>query len=127
MYLLYKALGWVNVGLLVLIIMHFTLRRINKYAYKNKNTFFRKTAKFMSKIHPLLTMILLGSAFLHGFNLAGGIRFHSGYIAFFIILIQGMAGILVKLQKKKHFLIIHKITGLLLATAVMVHVIIMKI
>ncbi|MFO7611277.1 MAG: hypothetical protein R6W99_02150 [Clostridia bacterium] len=126
MYVVYKYLGWVNIGLLVLILAHFILRRINRIGFSNKNRFMKKAAAFMSKIHPYLTIVLTATAFLHGFNLAGGIRFHSGYIAFIAILLQATAGALVKARKKKQFLIIHRFTGILLATAVIIHVIIMK-
>lgn len=126
MYFLWKYLGWVNIGLLVLIISHFVLRRVNKLALANKNKVLRKVSTTMSKIHPYLTGLLLVSAFLHGFNLAGGIRFHSGYIAFLAILLQSFFGTLVKITKKKPILITHRIIGLLLITAVITHVLIMK-
>lgn len=127
MYYLYKYLGWVNIGLLTLIITHFILRRINKIGFRNKNKALRKSALFMSKIHPYLTGLLLVTAFLHGYNLAGGIRFHSGYIAFLAILAQAIAGSLVKLMKKKKtILVIHRITGIILTAAVIIHVILMK-
>lgn len=126
MYLLWKYLGWVNISLLVLIITHFILRRINKVAFKNKSRFLRKFSTKMSKIHPYITGLLLISAFLHGYNLAGGIRFHSGYIAFAAILLQSIFGVLVTLKKKKPILIAHRIIGLLLVASVIVHVFLMK-
>ncbi|MBN2559086.1 MAG: hypothetical protein JXB33_10065 [Clostridia bacterium] len=126
MYFVYKYLGWVNIGLLVLILAHFVLRRINRIGFSNKNKFLKKAAAFMSKIHTYLTIVLTATAFFHGFNLAGGIRFHSGYIAFIAILLQATAGALVKARKKKPFLAVHRLTGLLLAATVIIHVIIMK-
>ena len=126
MYYFFKYLGWVNISLLTLIIMHFLLRRVNKFAFKNKNKPLRKISLFMSKIHPYLTGMLLLTAFLHGYNLAGGIRFHSGYIAFFAILLQGVFGLLVKFKKGKTILITHRIIGLTLVVSVITHVILMK-
>ena len=126
MYFIWKNLGWVNIGLLILVITHFILRRVNKFAFYNKNQFLRKVSSFMAKIHPYLTGFLLLSAFLHGFNLAGGIRFHSGYIAFAAILLQGIFGTLVKFKKKKPILVAHRIFGIILIISVIVHVIIMK-
>lgn len=126
MYYFFKFLGWVNITLLVLIITHFMLRRVNKYGFKNKSKLLRRISIFMSKIHPYLTGLLLVSAFLHGFNLAGGIRLHSGYIAFAAILLQASFGALVKFKKKKPILITHRIIGLLLVASVFVHVILMK-
>lgn len=126
MYFIWKNLGWVNISLLVLIIMHFVLRRVNKLAYKNKNQLLRKLSTIMSKIHPYLTGLLLVTAFLHGFNLAGGIRLHSGYIAFTAILLQSIFGVLVKFKKKKPILIAHRTIGLLLIISVLFHVILMK-
>ncbi|MCD6322169.1 MAG: hypothetical protein J7L77_04010 [Clostridiales bacterium] len=126
MYCFFKYLGWVNITLLVLIITHFILRRVNKYGFKNKNKLLRRISAFMSKVHPYLTGLLLISAFFHGFNLAGGIRLHSGYIAFVAILLQASFGTLVKFKKKKPILITHRIIGLLLVASVFVHVILMK-
>jgi len=126
MYYFFKYLGWVNITLLVLIITHFILRRVNKYGFKNKNKLLRRISAFMSKVHPYLTGLLLVSAFLHGFNLAGGIMLHSGYIAFAAILLQAIFGILAKFKKKKPILITHRIIGLLLVASVFVHVILMK-
>lgn len=126
MYYLFKYLGWVNISLLLLIITHFILRRINKYGFNNKSKQLRRTAVFMSKIHPYIVGLLLVTAFLHGYNLAGGIRLHSGFIAFAVILIQSGFGVLVKYVKKKPVLIVHRITGLLLVISVLIHVILMK-
>lgn len=127
MYYFYKYLGWVNIGLLTLIISHFILRRINKYGFGNKNKVLRKISIFMSKIHPYLTGVLVITAFLHGYNLAGGIRLHSGYIAFLVILMQAIFGVLVKYRKKKPILITHRIIGIALVASVITHVLIMKI
>jgi len=126
MYYFFKYLGWVNISLLVLIITHFILRRVNKFGFKNKNKTLRKISMTMSKLHPYLTGLLVVTAFLHGYNLAGGIRLHSGYIAFAAILLQATFGALVKFKKKKPILIIHRITGLLLVISVFIHVILMK-
>jgi len=126
MYYFFKYLGWVNITLLVLVITHFILRRINKYGMKNKNKGIRKAAAFMTKIHPFIAGVLVISAFFHGFNLAGGIRLHSGYIAFAAILLQMIFGTMVKHIKKKPILIMHRIIGLLLVASVIVHVILMK-
>lgn len=126
MYFLWKNLGWVNIGLLVLVISHFVLRRVNKFAFANKNKGLRKVSVIMSKIHPYITGLLLISAFLHGFNLAGGIRFHSGYLAFAAILLQSIFGVLVKLKKKKLILVTHRIIGLALVISVILHVTLMK-
>jgi hypothetical protein len=126
MYWLFKNLGWVNIGLLVMIIMHFILRRVNKYTLGNKSKFLKKASKFMSSLHPYLTGLLLISAFLHGYNLVGGIRLHSGFIAFFVILLQTILGVLVKKFFKKPILIFHRFTGLAIVIAVITHVVLMK-
>ena len=126
MYYFFKYLGWVNITLLVLIITHFILRRVNKYGYKNKNKVLRRISTFMSKVHPYLTGLLLVSAFFHGFNLARGIRFHSGYIAFVAILLQASFGAIVKFKMTKPILITHRIIGILLVVSVFVHIILMK-
>ncbi len=126
MYYLFKYLGGVNIVLLTLIITHFVLRRVNKFGFKNKSKLLRKTSLFMSRIHPYLMVLLVITAFLHGYNLVGGIKLHSGYIAFAIILLQGGFGIMVKSIKKKPILTIHRSLGLILTIAAAVHVILMK-
>ena len=126
MYYFFKYLGWVNITLLLLIITHFILRRVNKHGFKNKSKLLRRISTSMSKVHPYLTGLLLISAFFHGYNLAGGIRLHSGYIAFAVILLQMIFGVLVKFKKQKPILIIHRVTGLLLVASVLAHIILMK-
>lgn len=127
MYYFFKYLGWVNISLLVLVVTHFILRRVNRYGFANKNKALRKISKFMSKIHPVIAGCLLISAFFHGWNMVGGIMLHSGYIAFAAILLQLTLGTMVKYLKKKPFLIIHRIIGLALVTSVVTHILIMKI
>ena len=126
MYYLFKNLGWVNISLLILVITHFILRRVNKYGFRNKNKILRKISIFMAKIHPILAGALVVSAFFHGWNLAGGLILHSGYIAFAAILLQLIFGTLVKYLKKKPILIIHRFIGLALVASVLTHVILMK-
>lgn len=126
MYILFRSLGWVNIGLLVLVITHFLLRRINKYTLGNKNKFLKKASKFMSNIHPYISGLLLISAFLHGYNLVGGIRLHSGFIAFSVILLQMILGVIVKKTFKKPILYIHRFTGIAIVVTVIVHVVLMK-
>lgn len=127
MYYFFKYLGWVNITLLALVITHFLLRRISKYCFKNKSKGLRKLASAMSKAHPFIAGALVVSAFFHGWNLAGGIRLHSGYIAFAAILLQLALGTMVKYMKKKPILIIHRLTGLALVTVVVGHVLLMKL
>lgn len=126
MYYFFKYLGWVNITLLVLVITHFLLRRVNKYGFGNKNKALRKISVFMSKVHPFIAGALVVSAFFHGWNLAGGIRLHSGYIAFLAILLQLSIGTLVKYLRKKPLLVTHRIVGIALTVSVIVHVVLMK-
>ncbi len=126
MYILFRNLGWVNLGLLVVITMHFVLRRINRYALGNKNKFLKKASRVIASIHPYVTGLLLVSAFLHGYNMVGGIRLHSGYIAFAVILLQAILGAVVKKYYKKPVLMVHRFTGLALVTAVAIHVILVN-
>lgn len=126
MYILYRNLGWVNIGLLIMIIMHFILRRVNKYTLNNKNQFLKKSSKFMSAIHPYISVLLLISAFLHGYNMVGGIRLHSGFIAFAVILLQMIFGTVVKYAFKKPVLYIHRFTGIAIVITVTIHVILVN-
>ena len=126
MYYFFKYLGWVNITLLVLVIAHFLLRRVNKYGFGNKNSSLSKISQSMSKVHPFIAGALVVSAFFHGWNLAGGIILHSGYIAFLAILLQLSIGTMVKYLRKKPFLVAHRIVGIALTVLVIVHVVLMN-
>ena len=57
-YMIIKVLGITNIVLVLLALSLFTLRRINKHVFSNKNATIKKIVKPLSKIHPNIGMML---------------------------------------------------------------------
>ena len=57
-YMIIKVLGITNIVLVLLALSLFTLRRINKHVFSNKNAAIKKIVKPLSKIHPNIGMML---------------------------------------------------------------------
>ena len=120
---MFRVLGWINIGVLSVIILLYVLRRINKYVFNNKNKQLIMITKKMSQLHPFLGVYLVFSAFLHGYMIVGRLKIHSGYIAWVLLLVQGILGILVKKIKKKSIITIHRLFGIVLIISVVIHII----
>ena len=63
-YLLIRLFATLNIVLTLLAISLFTLRRINKHTFSNKNATIKKIVKALSKIHPIFGILLLISAYI---------------------------------------------------------------
>jgi hypothetical protein len=121
-------LGILNVILVVLAGLLFTLRRVNKYGFSNKNTTLRKIVKPLSKLHPFVGVTLLISAYIHGELALGSVfRIHTGSLAWWILLLMMLVALIGKKFRIKQWLKIHRILAILMIVSVLLHLFVRNI
>lgn len=118
--------GWLNIILAIVAGALFTLRRVNKYAYNNKNDTLKKILKPLSKIHPAIGITLLLTAFLHGDLALGSVfKVHTGPLAWWILLLMLLTVILGKQFKLiPQWIKIHRVLAVLLGVSVVLHMLV---
>lgn len=140
----YKVLtlsGWATVILLSFSVSMYLLIQLNKFLMNTswKHSGIQVLRKVLRRVLPISReyhkevgiMALFTGAF-HGYFLLGRLEFHSGYLAWFLLLFSGLTGIfmgvLKKKSKKKYLLLrkIHTLNMVLLVLAVTFHVMQMK-
>ena len=112
-----------NVSLVVIQISMYTVRRINRYFFENRNSRLKKAANLLRKVHPYSGRLLIITGIMHGYAMAGGLRIHSGYVVILMTAFWGWAG---PRYKIKNWLKVHRTWALILVAAVAFHVLKMK-
>jgi len=127
-YMLIRVLGITNIVLVLLALSLFILRRINKHVFSNKNATIKKIVKPLSKIHPIIGILLLISAYTHGdvaFDgdwLLGSIfRVHTGPLAWWIVLVMLLVATIGKKFKVKNWLKVHRTLAVVIIVSVVLH------
>lgn len=115
-----------NVSLLTIQIAMYAIRRLNRYFFKNKSETLKKAAKLLKKVHPYSGRLLLITGIVHGYAMAGGIRLHSGYIAWTFILMTAFWGWAGPRYNIKNWLKFHRALAIILVAAAAFHVLKMK-
>ncbi len=115
-------LGWLNVTLLLLAGALFTLRRINRYGFHNRNGFIRKIVKLLRTLHPYIGVLLLLSAYIHG-DLALGTIFtiHTGSLVLLIVVVMMLVATAGRKYRMKLWMKIHRTLALALFVAGFLH------
>ncbi len=115
-------LGWLNVLFALAAASLFTLRRINKHWFSNKNATLKNLLKPLSKAHPYLGAALLIFAYLHGDIALGTIfKIHTGPLTWWIILVMMLVALIGKKYKVKNWLPAHRILAGVLFVAIFLH------
>lgn len=121
-YQLIELLGIVNIVLAALAVSLFSLRRINKYAFSNKNAPLKKIVKPLSKAHPIIGIILLISAYLHGDLALGSIfRIHTGPLTWWVLLAMMLVATIGKKFKIKNWIQVHRALAIIMVLSVLLH------
>ena len=127
-YMLIEVLGITNIVLVVLALSLFTLRRINKHVFSNKNVAIKNIVKPLSKIHPIVGILLLISAYIHGdlaFDgdwLLGSIfRVHTGPLAWWVVLVMMLVATIGKRFRVKNWIKAHRILAIVMIVSVGLH------
>jgi hypothetical protein len=121
-YRLIAWLGTLNIILTLLAASLFALRRLNKSVFGNKNALLKRIVKPLSKLHPIIGMLLLISAYLHGELALGSVfRIHTGALAWFLLVAMLVVVAIGKRVKLKNWIVAHRALAVMMAAAVVVH------
>ena len=121
-YQVVEFLGNLNTVLVILAVSLFLLRRVNKHQFQNKNATIKKIVKPLSKIHPVIGILLLLSAFLHGSLALGTIfKIHTGPLAWWVLLLMMLVAMIGKKFKIKNWLTVHRVLAVLMVVSVLLH------
>lgn len=118
---MYAILGWVNVGLVAVMLLPFALRVLSGKG--KKSAAYIKTSKFLRTLHKPLGVVLLVSAAVHGFLALGVLRLHTGTIAGALLLITVALGAVFFTSRKKGVFAWHKTAALVFVILLLVHLI----
>ena len=116
-----KLIGWLNIGLLGVMVLPFLLRQYIMRVHKFRGKWYPKLNKFLRTIHKPLGIAIVLLAMLHGYLVFGGFRMHTGTLEFFAIVIMAALGVTFYFTKKKPFLVWHRWALVLLIVTVLVH------
>ena len=87
-----RFIGWLNIGLLVVMILPFLLRQFSTRVKKVKGKWYPKLNKFLRTIHKPLGIAIVLLSMLHGYLVFGGFRLHTGTLELFAIVIMAALG-----------------------------------
>lgn len=116
-----RFIGWLNIGLLVVMILPFLLRQFSTRVKKVKGKWYPKLNKFLRTIHKPLGIAIVLLSMLHGYLVFGGFRLHTGTLELFAIVIMAALGATFYFTKKKPFLVWHRWALALLVLMVLLH------
>jgi len=116
-----RFIGWLNIGLIGIMVLPFLLRQFSTRVKKIKGTWYPKLNKFLRTIHKPLGIAIALLAMLHGYLVFGGFRLHTGTLEFFAIVIMAALGATFYFTRKKPFLVWHRWALVLLLLMVLVH------
>jgi len=116
-----RFIGWLNIGLLVVMILPFLLRQFSTRVKKVKGKWYPKLNKFLRTIHKPLGIAIVLLSMLHGYLVFGGFRLHTGTLELFAIVIMAALGATFYFTKKKSFLVWHRWALVLLVLMVLLH------
>lgn len=116
-----RFIGWLNIGLLVVMILPFLLRQFSTRVKKVKGKWYPKLNKFLRTIHKPLGIAIVLLSMVHGYLVFGGFRLHTGTLELFAIVIMAALGAVFYFTKKKPFLVWHRWALVLLVLMVLLH------
>jgi hypothetical protein len=119
-----EALGNLDILLAFLAVALYLSRRINKYAYTNRNAMLKKVSLKLSKFHPYIGIGLVVTALVHG-QLALGtlLKVHTGPVILYLLVLTMLVALVGKQYRLKYWLEIHRILAILIAIAIFVHLV----
>lgn len=116
-----RFIGWLNIGLLGVMVLPFLLRQFSMRVHKIKGKWYLKLNKFLRTIHKPLGIAIVLLSMVHGYLVFGGFRLHTGTLELFAIAIMAALGATFYFTKKKPFLVWHRWALVLLVLMVLVH------
>ncbi len=120
---MYRILGWLNAGLLLVMTAPFWLRFLNERLFHLKGGAYAKTIKALRTIHKPLGGAILLIGFIHGYLALGAFRPHTGALVALSILATAILGFLFYKLRKKGLFLWHRRSVLLIVLFLLIHLI----
>lgn len=118
---MYVFLGWLNIGLLVVMTSPFWLRFLNERTLRLKGGVYGKTIKFLRTIHKPLGGAIIVIALIHAYLAWGILRLHTGFFVWFTVFATAVLGASFYYTKKKPLFVWHRRVVLLAILLLLVH------
>ena len=119
---MYAILGWVNVGITVVMLSPFVLRVL--HGKKRGSAAYLKTQKILRTLHKPLGVVLLISAAVHGYLALGALRFHTGTVAGAVLSATVVLGTVFFATRKKSVFTWHRYAAGLFVALLILHLIV---
>ena len=120
---MYAVLGWINVGLISLMLLPFAMFNMNSWFFKKKDAVYLKLTKFLRKLHRYLGIPLVISIIYHGFLALGSFRLHTGTILGVMAGTVAIFGLAFILLKKKWAFKAHKVLAIVFVLLLILHLV----
>lgn len=118
---MYAVFGWINVGLVGLMLLPFAMQNMNKLFFKKKDGLYVKITRFFRKAHRYIGVLLLASILIHGFMALGTLRLHTGTVLGALFIAAALFGLTFILTKKKWAFKTHKAFAIAFTAFLLVH------
>ena len=105
---LYSVLGFLNVGLVTLMLLPYAMRKLNELFFKKKNGAYIEIMRALRKSHRYIGIALVASVLAHGWLALGSFRLHTGTLAGAMVLIMAVFALIFIIAKKKWAFKTHK-------------------
>ena len=116
-----KFLGYLNIGLLAVVLAPYLVRKLNQWFIHSKGPGFGKLMKVLRALHKPAAVLLVASVVLHGWLALGGFRLHTGTVAAVGLLLTALCGLLFYLLRKPPLLVAHRVLALVSVVLIAVH------
>lgn len=118
---MYGVLGWLNIALLAVITSPLWLRKLNGWVFHIPMKKFGRVLKVLRTLHKPLGIALVVIIPIHGFLALGGIRLHTGTVAWAAGLAVVCVGLLYFFLRKPALLKTHRWLALAFVALAVVH------
>ncbi len=119
---MYKVLGIINIVLIVAITSPLWLRKLNQLFFHTKDPRFARVLKALRTLHkPFGIALVFFLIPIHGYLALGGLRLHTGLIAWIAALATAALGLAFFLSKKRALFKLHRWMALAFILLIAVH------
>lgn len=121
---MYAILGWINVGLVGLMLLPYLMRKLNEFFFKRKQGAYIKIMRALRKAHRYIGIALVASVLAHGWLALGALRLHTGTLAGAMVIIMAAFGLIFITAKKKWAFKTHKALAIAFLALILLHLIV---
>lgn len=120
---IYAVLGWINVGLAVLMLTPYVMRKLNDFFFKKKQGGYIKAMRAFRKSHRYIGLALAASVIAHGWLALGALRLHTGTLAGAAVIGMAVFGLIFIIAKKRWAFKTHKALAIAFIALMVLHLI----